>query len=106
MAFKVIWSEFAENQLDEIFNYFNLNISPQIAKKLVSNILHHTQKLERTPRMGQKESLLNNRIKSYRYLIHTNYKIIYSVLEKDKKVHIHDVFDTRQNPVKLERSIS
>jgi hypothetical protein len=56
--------------------------------------------------MGQKELLLNNREKSYRYLIHTNYKIIYSVLEKDKAVHIHDAFDTRQNPVKLVQSIN
>jgi len=64
MQFKVIWSEFAKNQLDEIFNYYyNTNISPQIAKKLVSGILLHTQKLESTPRLGQKELLLHEREK-------------------------------------------
>ncbi len=68
-------------------------------------LLCPTYALERTPRMGQKESLLNNRIKSYRYLIHTNYKIIYSVLEEQKFIHIHDIFDTRQNPNKLTRGV-
>ncbi len=102
MKHQVIWSDFAESQLDEIYYYYSTNISTQIAKKLTSNILFATQKLEHTPRLGQKEPLLENRAKSYRYLILTNYKIIYSI--NDNLVCIHDVFDTRQNPIKLSRN--
>ena len=103
MKYQVVWSEFAESQLDEIYCYYSKNISIQIAKKLTNNILLATQKLEYTPRLGQKEPLLENRVQNYRYLIHTNYKIIYSI--NNEIVYIHDIFDTRQNPIKLNRNI-
>lgn len=34
MILKIIWSEFAENQLDEIYNYYEKKASPSIAKNL------------------------------------------------------------------------
>jgi toxin ParE1/3/4 len=32
MLFKIIWSEFAENQLDEIYDYYKKNVSDIFAK--------------------------------------------------------------------------
>lgn len=55
--------------------------------------------------MGAKEVMLSNRQIGYRYIITTNYKIIYSVNEADKLIKIADVFDTRQNPTKLKERI-
>ena len=39
MAFKIIWSEFAEAQLDAIFDYYDKNVSSKIAKKIVKGII-------------------------------------------------------------------
>ncbi len=103
MVLKVIWSEFAEKQLDEIFEYYHKNISVNFARKIAHNILLETKKLEKNPFVGQVENLLIDRKTKYRYLIYTNYKLIYSVDKPNRVVKIADVFDTRQNPVKITR---
>ncbi|MCF6294462.1 MAG: type II toxin-antitoxin system RelE/ParE family toxin [Flavobacteriaceae bacterium] len=103
MILKVIWSDFAEKQLDEIFEYYFKNISNRTAKKIAGNILLETKKLGKTPFIGQMEDLLIDRNTEYRYLIYTNYKIIYSVDEPNGFVKIADIFDSRQNPVKVKR---
>lgn len=104
MSFKVIWSSFAEHQFVEIQNYYLSNISEQLAKKIAKNILLATQQLETTPYIGQIEDLLIDRSIEYRYLVYTNYKIIYSIEENNCLVKIHDIFDTRQNPQKIKRT--
>ena len=101
MMLKVIWSSFAERQLANIFNYYYENISEQVAKEMISKILTKTEKLSTYPFMGQLEMLLSERKKEYRYLVCSNYKIIYSLDEQNGYVKIVDVFDTRQNPIKL-----
>tara|TARA_B110000090_G_scaffold207823_1_gene260105 strand:+ start:842 stop:1027 length:186 start_codon:yes stop_codon:yes gene_type:complete len=60
--------------------------------------------LIKNPVIGKKEQLLENRKQNYRHLIITNYKIIYSVNEEIEAIKIVDVFDTRQNPIKLKRN--
>jgi toxin ParE1/3/4 len=103
MKLKVIWSDFAEKKLDEIYEYYLLKISAITAKKIAQSILSQTEILEANPYLGQRENLLINRKIEYRYLIYTNYKIIYSIDEKNGFVKIADVFDSRQNPVKIIR---
>ena len=56
------------------------------------------------PLIGQKEEILKSRSKTYRYLIHKNYKLIYSVNEHDEFIIITDVFVTGQNPIELKRT--
>lgn len=53
--------------------------------------------------MGQLEELLKNRTQKFRYLIHTNYKIIYWINIEKSQIEIVDVFDCRQNPKELNR---
>jgi plasmid stabilization system protein ParE len=103
MDFKIVWSHFAENQLDTIFEYYFKNVSRQTAKKIVKNILLQTEKLNTAPFIGQVEDLLQNRKFEYRYLIYTNYKIIYTVDNRNGIVKISDIFDSRQNPTKIKR---
>ena len=105
MKFTVIWSEFAETQLDEIFEYYATNISENTAQKIAISILNQTEKLSESPFIGQEEELLLNRKQSYRYLIYTNYKIIYTVDLSNNFVKISDIFDSRQNPIKIKRNI-
>ncbi len=104
MTLKIIWSEFAETQLDEIYDYYKNKASSKIAKKLLKGIINETQKLIKTPLIGQEEELLKGREINYRYLVFKNYKLIYSVDMENGFVKIADVFDTRQNPPKLKRT--
>lgn len=103
MKLEVIWSEFAEFQLDEIFNYYKEEASLEIATKLVRDLINESNKLGKSPYIGQKELRLAQRKTQYRYLVHKHYKIIYSVDEENELVKIADVFDTRQYPSKIKR---
>ena len=104
MALKIIWSRFAETQLDEIFEYHKKKASPRIAKKLLIGIINEPKKLIKTPLIGQEEELLKHQDIHYRYLVFKNYKLIYSVDAENGLIKIADVFDTRQNPPKLKRT--
>lgn len=104
MILKIIWSEFAETQLDEIYEYYEKKASPQTAKKLLKGIINEPKKLIKTPLIGQEEELLKKRENHYKYLIFKNYKLIYSVDMENGFIKIADVFDTRQNPTKLKRT--
>lgn len=104
MKLQVIWSEFAETQLDEIYDYYKKKASSRVAKKLVKEIVNAPNMLIKTPQIGQKEELLLQRETEYRYLVFKNYKLIYSVETENGLIKIADVFDTRQNPPKLQRT--
>ncbi|MGO2294957.1 MAG: type II toxin-antitoxin system RelE/ParE family toxin [Psychroflexus halocasei] len=104
MNFKIIWSDFSEIQLDEIFEFYVKETSEQVATKIVTGIIRESEKLIKASFIGQKEELLKERKTQYRYLIFKSYKIIYSVDEQDGLIKIADVFDTRQNPPKLKRT--
>ncbi|MDP2685746.1 MAG: type II toxin-antitoxin system RelE/ParE family toxin [Aequorivita sp.] len=104
MVFKIVWSAFAETQLDEIYEYYEKKASSKIAKKLLKGIINESKKLVKTPQIGQEEELLIPRRIHYRYLVYKNYKLIYSVDADNGFVKIADVFDTRQNPPKLKRT--
>lgn len=104
MAFLIIWSEFAEAQLVEIYEYYEKMAGIAVATKLIREILNEPNKLIKSPFIGQEEKLLKDREIHYRYLIYKNYKLIYSVDKKNKYIKIADVFDTRQNPNKMKRT--
>jgi hypothetical protein len=59
----------------------------------------NTLLLENNPFIGNKEPLLENREKEYRYLLEGNYKIIYSV--DGNIVRVNSIFDFRQSPIKI-----
>ncbi|MBN1251197.1 MAG: type II toxin-antitoxin system RelE/ParE family toxin [Bacteroidales bacterium] len=103
MELKIIWSDFAEKQLDEIFEYYSQKASLQVAQKLLQTIISEPDKLSENPYIGQIEDMLKFRPIEYRYLVCKNYKIIYSVDEKQGFIKISDVFDTRMNPPKIKR---
>ncbi len=103
MKYSVIWSAFSEKQIDVIFEFYSKTVSIKIAKKIVKEILLAPEYLVQNPKMGSKEILLENREIEYRYIIVGNHKIIYSVDEQNCKIKIADVFDTRQNPIKINK---
>ncbi|MBR9831495.1 type II toxin-antitoxin system RelE/ParE family toxin [bacterium] len=104
MQFSIIWSKFSENQLDKIFEYYEKRASLKVSKSIVNGIIKETEKLIKTPNLGQEEEALKNRSIRYRYLVYKKYKIIYSIDIEENVIKIADVFDTRQNPPKLKRN--
>jgi toxin ParE1/3/4 len=104
VKYKVIGSEFSEQQIDEIFYYYEQKSkSSTIALKIVTEILLAPDRLIYNPRLGQIEYVLENRSIEYFYIIASNYKIIYSIDDNKHQLKIADVFDARQNPDKIER---
>lgn len=104
MNLEIIWSAFAEKQLDAIFKYYTEKANINTAKKVLKGLLKAPDQLKGNPFIGQSEDLLTGRKYIYRYLIHNNYKIIYSVDNENGFIKIADVFDTRQNPEKIKRT--
>lgn len=104
MEYQIIWSEFSEQQIDEIFDYYEQQSkSYDVALNIITKILLAPDILIHHPKIGQKESSLANRNIEYHYIVESNYKIIYSIDDENKLIKVTDVFDTRQNPDKIER---
>ncbi|WP_417428525.1 type II toxin-antitoxin system RelE/ParE family toxin [Halpernia sp.] len=70
---------------------------------MIKGIFNSVEILEHFPLKGEKEELLINNKKDFRYLIYKNYKIIYWQNEKKNRIEIVNVFDTRQNPMKIKK---
>ncbi|MDV7391221.1 hypothetical protein RZS08_07715, partial [Arthrospira platensis SPKY1] len=66
-------------------------------------IIESTSELTKFPEIGVRENILFDRPQRFRYLVSTNYKIIYWVNSEKNQIEVVDVFDTRQNPEKLSR---
>lgn len=99
MEIKIEWSELSERQLKDIFDYYSLEVSTGIAKKIINGIIDRVTILENNPLAGTKEELLNEYSEDFRYLVEGNYKIIYWKMEN--LIMIASVFDCRQNPNKI-----
>jgi len=99
MEIRIEWSELSERQLKDIFDYYSVEASTRIARKIVNRIVDRVSILENNPFAGPKEELLSNYPEEYRYLVESNYKIIY--WKKEDIVTIASVFDYRQNPEKI-----
>ena len=101
MELEVYWTQFAEDKLTDIFEYYKFKAGIIVAQKLVNSIINESLKLSKNPFIGQKEELLIDRIQDYRYFVFKNYKIIYWVDEINNVILVSHVFDTRQNPIKM-----
>ena len=98
---RIEWSESAERQLREIFDYYSFEASATIAKRIVNSIIEKVSVLRKNPLACAKEELLSDYPQDYRCLVEGNYKIIYWI--KENVITIASVFDCRQNPVKIKK---
>ena len=104
MGLKIYWTDFAKSELQTIFEYYFKKASPRVAQELIESIIQHTKNLSTHESIGVKEPLLKEREKEFRYLVFKNYKIIYWHNLEKNRIDIVDVFDTRQNPIKMKRN--
>lgn len=98
-----MWSAFSEKQIDDIFKYYTQKASYKVALDIVTKILLAPDVLIDNPKIGQKEPTIQYRLITYHYILALNYKIIYSIDDDETLIKIADVFDTRQNPNKIDR---
>ena len=96
MEIRIEWSELAERQLKDIYDYYALQVSARIAGNIINRIFERVSILENDIFEGPKKELLKEYPENYRYLIEGNYKIIY--WKKENLITITIVFDSRQNP--------
>lgn len=75
-----------------------------LARKLVIGIVAETKQLQYQPTMGTLEPLLEKDPRNFRYILYKSYKIIYWFNKDRKAIEIVDVFDSRQNPIKISKS--
>lgn len=101
MGLTIYWTQFAQNKLEDIFEYYKFKAGIRVAQVLVDGIVNSSLTLEFNAFGGQIEELLSDRIQDFRYLVFKNYKIIYWIDETRNTVFISNIFDTRQNPEKL-----
>ena len=93
---KIIWTDFAIENLKDIFHYYSIKASKKVAHKIRKQIFESTKQLAKNPESGQIELNLEKLKQNHRYLVSGNYKVIYKISEN--KIIIADVFDARQNP--------
>ena len=101
MEIRIEWSDLSERQLKDIFDYYSIEVSPLLARKMINRIIDRVSILESNPFAGPKEELLNEYPEDYQYLVESNYKIIY--WKKENLITISSVFDCRQNPDKIKK---
>ena len=99
---KIKWTQTAKDRLDDIFDFYKYQAGSNVAKKVTKGIVKSTLNLRQFPFIGQIEELLENSEIEFRYRLYQNYKIIYWVNETESRIEITDLFDTRQNPERLE----
>ena len=96
---KVLWSDFASETLREIYVYYKEVAGENTAGRIKSTILSATKQLVMYPESGQIEDNLKILGEDHRCLINGNYKIIYKPVKEG--LLVTDVFDTRQDPRKI-----
>ncbi|TAE70804.1 MAG: type II toxin-antitoxin system RelE/ParE family toxin [Bacteroidetes bacterium] len=96
-AKKVVWTEAAKKDLQNIYNQVASNKSSQHAKALMNMILASTLELETKHDAGKPEKLLARESEPYKYIITAYHKIIYSIVGDDVVVEI--LYHQKQDPV-------
>ena len=94
-AFNVIVTQFAEDDLNEIVEYYN-SLSPAYMEDVISKFESNILMLSEFPRNGRVIPELHRQgIERYREMIQGYYRIVYEVRELD--VIIYAIIDSRQN---------
>ena len=74
---KIVWTEFAISELRTIHHYYKINATTQVAEKIKSSIFEAVKNLQKQALIGQVEENLISLKKEHRYIVESNYKIIY-----------------------------
>ena len=91
----VIVSQFAEDDLNEIIEYY-VSLSPNYVANIVSEFETNIMSLQEYPKRGRIVPELDRQgISQYRELIQGYYRIVYEISEDN--VIVHTIIDGRRN---------
>ena len=97
MAKRLIWTDFYNKSLEDIFTCSRDIYSKSILVKLKGTIMHYEKLLVDNPMMGSLEESLQGMDYDYRKIVIKPYfKIIYTV--SDNAIYLIDIWDTRRDP--------
>ena len=98
---QIIWTNFAISELKNIYLYYRMVATAQVADKIRKSIFDGTKPLIKQPLIGAIEENLIELGQEHRYVVVGNYKIIYRLIHDN--VYITEIFDCRQNPQKMKK---
>lgn len=95
MKNEVIVSQFAEDDLNEIIEYY-YSLSEKYVEKVISEFEENVMSLQRHPKSGRIVPELEKQgILQFRELIQGYYRIVYEI--SGEKVIVHTIIDGRRN---------
>jgi plasmid stabilization system protein ParE len=95
MSYQIIWTEKAENNLNQIFDYLSGKWSILTAIEFTYKVDYVIDLLKELPLIGIK----SERDKQVRMILITTYNYLYYKIEGDK-IYLLSIFETRQDPTK------
>ena len=94
---RIIWDNKAKSDLKLLFDFLKIK-SPEIASKVIHNLINQTKKI-RFAQQYQVDEFLGE---PFRRMIVSHFKIVYKV-HNEFEIRILQIFDTRQNPNQLNK---
>ena len=100
MQYKIIWLHEANEDMEELYNYY-AEKSINAAIRIYNGILEEANILIQHPNLAAIEQLLNDFTKTYRSLVVSKgrYKLVYTV--ESSNIYIVRVWNCKQEPEKL-----
>ena len=104
MGLKIYWTNLAKIEFKSIYVFLKRGANIALAKKIIQEITTEVKLLINQPYLGQIEQQLTGSSREFRSLIYSKYKIIYWINLDKNQIEIWDVFDCRQEPLKIKRT--
>lgn len=98
---QIFWTNFAVAELKKIYSYYKMTAGDRVAESIKKSVFSAVKILARQPEAGVVEENLKDLNEGHRFMVEGNYKIIYKVA--GEKIFITDIFDCRQDPIKMKR---
>ena len=99
----VRWTEFAENKLKEIFDYYFDVAGYNVAGKIVTKIKRSADSLGTMPFIAPiEENLEKSKFIHRSLVVNRTYKVVYFIDEEFECVVIATIWDCRRDPSKLQ----
>src|SRR5438477_12321402 len=95
MAYEIIWTKYASNDLEKIINFLSDNWSYKIAREFIIECDIKIELISVTPFLGT----ISKKDSSVRRILVTKHNYLYYELIEDQIVLLN-FFDTRQDPAK------
>lgn len=96
---RIVYTREALFNFREILGFLKPKVSRNKLKEIRNKILDKVDQLKENPKMGQKEEYLLHLDQGHRRIAHSHFKIIYLI--KEDTIIITDIFDSRQDPQKM-----